>query len=385
MKPFPSREQWKKWSLPSKATYIALGISVFSIVLCLIIFFIQQSTGATKAGQQKAQIDRDEKHQEVIVGLSKIVNVLESDRNIRALKIDDPSCRVDISNDEYENYIKIAESIKLNEDKVADVAKTSIRKANLYYSMGSLKAILNDYVESVRDYEKAIAINSDNPFYFNDLGVSLANLKNTTEAEENYLKAISLDPNEPIFRRNLTRLYIEQENFQAAMDSATKAYALDNSNVYSINMLGIVYMRNNQFNNAEKIFNDAIALFPNEPATYFNLGTLMVLKNNFIEAEEQFKIALDIDNEYQLAYYGLATLYLNTGNQTQALKYYELGCSLTPQINSNLFYNFGWLLSEQGKLEDACLMLKKATEINPNDGAAFMEWGICIEEHGKTE
>jgi stalled ribosome rescue protein Dom34 len=60
---FPSKEQWRKWSLPSKVGYMAFIITIVALLLMIIFFIIQNKKTATREGQKEAAEDREVKYE----------------------------------------------------------------------------------------------------------------------------------------------------------------------------------------------------------------------------------------------------------------------------------------------------------------------------------
>ena len=110
-----------------------------------------------------------------------------------------------------------------------------------------------------------------------------------------------------------------------------------------------------------------------------------MIELDFQEAETRFKQAIEKDGKYLNAYVGLANLYKEIGKFEEAKKYYELGLKIEPQINSDLFYNYGVFLLEQGNIKEAVEKFEQATIINPNDAEAFNNWGVSLKRIGKIE
>jgi len=150
-------------------------------------------------------------------------------------------------------------------------------------------------------------------------------------------------------------------------------------------MLGVVFTENKEYEKAEEWLAKALSLFPDEPSTYLNIGKLNKAKNDLPEAENRFKQAIDKDNNCLSAYVEIANLYKETGRLKKALEYFEQGSRLKPQIDSDLFYNYGVFLLEQGKRKEAVEMFQQATEIDPNDAEAFNNWGVALKGLGKIE
>jgi len=148
----------------------------------------------------------DASRNDILKKIKNIYNILDGIPHLSAPLIGETSYNQNMSNEEYNYYKQLAQDIKPIEENISKIDETTNFKANIYFYIGNLKATLNDYMEAVIEYKRAIALNSNNAFYFNNLGVVQNKLNNAEEAGENFQKAIKLAPNEAIYYRNLTRI-----------------------------------------------------------------------------------------------------------------------------------------------------------------------------------
>ena len=289
------------------------------------------------------------------------------------------------TNEEYNSYKKLAEDTDSIIANISNFDMSSSDKANIYFYIANLKSILNNHKEAVLEYKRAISLNPNDARYFNNMGTAFSKLGNVKEAEENYLKAISLAPSEALYYRNLIRALIIQNKIKNAKIYAEKSYELDRNNLYALNILGVVFAENKDYEKAKEWYAKALSLFPDEPSTFYNLGKLSMIELDFPEAETRFKQAIEKDRRYLSAYVALANLYKEIGKLKKAIEYYELGLKVDPQLDSDLFYNYGVFLLEQGNIKEAIEKFEQAIKINPNDAEAFNNWGVSLKRLGKIE
>lgn len=347
------------------------------IIICLICFIalfkIIDIFQECKTKQQSNNQLRD------------IYNILKTDPYLSTALIDDPSQPIKISKKELDYYKKLDKEITPLKLAIPKINENNFRKADIYFHIGNLKTTLNEYGEAIQEYKKAISLDSANSNYFNNLAIAQKSINDIKNAEENFKKAIDLAPQNPIYYRNLARSLILSGQYKNALSYINKAYTLEPNDIDSINMLGVVYSENKDYDKAEEWFGKALVIFPEKPSTYYNLGMLNKKKNELIQAEDNFKQAIDKDNTHILAYIALANLYKETGKKKEALEYFERGSKIEPQINSDLLYNYGVFLHEEGKEIEAIDKFKQACLINPYDVEALNNWGVALKKTGKLE
>ena len=103
------------------------------------------------------------------------------------------------------------------------------------------------------------------------------------------------------------------------------------------------------------------------------------LKDAIAETEE----ALRLDPSLIKAHINLLILYGRTGNREKAEEHYQAAVKLNPTQFPDAYYNYGELLSMEGKLDEAEQAFRKALAISPSYAAAHNDLGNVLERQGK--
>ena len=171
-----------------------------------------------------------------------------------------------------------------------------------------MKILQKKYEELVnlyklKEFDKALLIcheliiqDSNNPFFYNILGLIKAEQKKFDEAIIAYEKGIKIKPELAFIHCNLGNLY------------------------KSINKLDL----------AEKKYILAISLDKNLPEPYNNMGNLLRILNRYDESIKYFQKAISLDDKFFWGYYNLATTYTAIGNFEKAVDYLQKTIKLSP-------------------------------------------------------
>jgi tetratricopeptide (TPR) repeat protein len=134
------------------------------------------------------------------------------------------------------------------------------------YEMALIYTLELKYEEAIKEYNKAIDLNPNNPDYHKNKGNALCELQRYEEAIEEFNIAIGLNPNNPDYHNN-------------------KGNALA--------VLG-------RYDEAIKEYDIAIGLNPNNPDYHNNKGNALAVLGRYDEAIKEYDKALAIDPNYTL-------------------------------------------------------------------------------------
>ena len=188
--------------------------------------------------------------------------------------------------------------------------------------------------------------------------------------------------------------YLYQKKFQEGEKMFIKALELDPNNEQIYIKLGSNYLWQIELGKtegmfiekAEEMFKKAIEINPNNHNAYKELGYLYRTQGRYEEAEEIYKKVIEIDPNFTMPYYGLAKLYNKIGLFKKAEEMVEKIVKLLPEINNDQFFETWTFYRNQGDIEKAENLIKKAIEIHANKSWPYAEMGIFyIEQNRITE
>ena len=197
---------------------------------------IDGQTGAYQIGSKIASID-------LLKELGK-----EQDGK-KELKI---SINIDQGSDEYKEYYFQMErylmaNCKSVQDKVAssdgqNAGSFSTNKQSLeMYFKGLDEAKQGNYKSAINYYEKALDIDAQFAFAWDNLGLSYRKLDNYDKALYAYQKSLAIDPNGVVPLQNIAVAYQYKKEYSKAIEAFNKLAALDKNNPEVFYGIGNIY------------------------------------------------------------------------------------------------------------------------------------------------
>ena len=202
--------------------------------------------------------------------------------------------------------------------------------------LGAVFASQNKLDLAIKNYKKAININSNYAQAYNNLGIALHKLNKPKESIEFYNKAIDLK------------------------NDFAEAY----------NNLGNAFRELGDTKDALQYFIKAIQIKPNYAEAFCSLGGAHQEIGNKIQALENFKKAIQIKSDYVEAYNNLGLLFDDLARFEESLSSYNKAISLKPSYEKS-YNNLGNLFNHLGKYDEASKEFRKAIKIKPNYSKAY--------------
>lgn len=257
-----------------------------------------------------------------------------------------------------------------------------------YFGIGFITDKEDKAAEAMEWYKKAFAYN---PKYYpasNNLGWAYARLKNKDSAVYFYHKALAVMPTFTTTIYNLATLYFDAFNDDSAIFYNKKLIPLlsaPNASVY--NRLGISYEYLKEPDSAIAYYEKAISLVPEEPVYYRNMGNTYYNSNQYTKAIQFYEQSNALLPDSIKTYFNLSLSYAYTNDFVKAEA--TLKASLAKQKNIEslylYYYNLGWVLDKQKKLNEALAWYKKTVKENPSYPNGLNNLGFTYDRLGKYD
>ena len=155
---------------------------------------------------------------------------------------------------------------------------------------------------------ETIAMNPNNAFLYNFLGLILSELKRNDEAINIYKKGIKIDKNFSLFYNNLGIIYQSRKEYKKAIIFYNKAAKLDKKLPEPHNNLGNIYRILNNEKKAISFFKQAINIKPSFFPSHFNLGVLYKNIGEFEKAKFHLNESTKINPHLYTAHRNLSEM-----------------------------------------------------------------------------
>ena len=169
----------------------------------------------------------------------------------------------------------------------------------------------NDIINAIKQYEKAIEINSNFLDAHCNLGALYQQQKDYDKAITHYNKAITIDPNDCFAYHNLASTYQILRDFDKALQYAYRTFEIDANDIEVICNLALCLCATNQSKKAITLISSIPKPFPNHLDYKGCLGWIYLRDKQYQKAElhllEAWKL-WELDNQM---YYAVP---MNLGN-----------------------------------------------------------------------
>lgn len=126
------------------------------------------------------------------------------------------------------------------------------------------------------------------------------------------------------------------------------------------------------YQRALALLNEANVKDPNNEDILFKIAYILQKSGDNEEAKNYYKQALEVDDKNEFVHNSLASIYRQNGEFTSARMHLTASLDIDDQ-NPITYYNYGNLLVDMQKNDEALLMYTKAVEINPEFNEAKEE------------
>ena len=225
---------------------------------------------------------------------------------------------------------------------------------------------------------------------WNNKGITYHSEKLYLEATDAYDRAIALDPDNPIFRRNKERLLRDmwkqksrtsqpREKVGSQDGKKTKSeYAVDWNNQ------GVSLSRKGFETDALAAFDRAISLDPTHPIFWKNKAKLL----SKMGQEENAKTAITLSDaissqkntEEAVEWNNKGYTFAEDGNHEEAVAAFNSALDISPGF-AEAWNNKGYSLAELGKTDEAISACCRAIELNPAFARSWIENWFSLKDH----
>ncbi len=241
----------------------------------------------------------------------------------------------------------IPEFVPLPADSIAKIQERFL-DAYSFLRAGMANERTGNYPGAVRSYRRGLEVEPENPELLNSLGFALFQQGMSQEAVAAFEKALAADPKHWKAHNNMALASIDLGELELAEAHYRESLAIEpQPAIY--NDLGFVLERQGLTQEAAEMYRKSLELDPESASAQFNLASSLARRGEFVAAERLFRAALEEKPSAQ-AYTGL-----------------------------------GFVVWQQGRVDEAIASLHDAIEADPKHAAAYDQLGTILVEQGKLE
>lgn len=277
-------------------------------------------------------------------------------------------------------------------------AENDLAKAYAHYVTGILYDNEGDLKAATEEYKKALRHDPASSALHLRLSFDYIKLGQYTDAVKQLNAAIKACREDIAPRFLLAFLYTSMHKFSDATKEYEQILICNPEDPGTLSALADLYVLQGRLKEAIAVYNKLAKQEPDEPDIYpfiqFNMAILYAKLDNFRAAEyclrkaiTTFERQMDVENaasskEAHIAHFYLATLYEKQGRRSQAKVHLRRAIRLYADNPEALNY-LGYIYAEDGEhLDEAILMIQKALEFEPDNGAYLDSLGWAYFKKG---
>ncbi|MEP0202188.1 MAG: tetratricopeptide repeat protein [Halioglobus sp.] len=241
----------------------------------------------------------------------------------------------------------IPEFVPLPADAIAKI-KEQFLDAYSFLRAGMANERTGNYPAAVKAYERGLEVEPENVELLNSMGFALFQQGKSEEAVAALEKALAIDPKHWKAHNNMALASIDLGEFELA----------------------------------EAHYRDSLAIEP-QPAIYNDLGFVLERQDLPFEATDMYRKALELDPDSATAHYNLASSLARTGEFAEAEPHFR--AVLQNGTSSKAFTGLGFVLWQQGQLDEAISSLLQAIKTNPTNASAYDQLAAIYVQEGQLE
>ena len=255
----------------------------------------------------------------------------------------------------------------------------------VYYNLGRIYKINEEYDSAVSNYNKARAIYPFEDKYGKAIITVAQEMANNGDIEYRrqefdsaiafYKDAIQYSPLYTVAIFKLARTYFKIKDYANTKVYLEKNLSVDPNQEQSEKMLGDIYRKMGDVISAMQHYLKAIEINGNYSKAHYSLGTMLLTNGELIEGRKSLNIAVMIDSTYEKAFGALGKVEQELGNLDLAIENYIKAIEIDPKLY-DVHYRLANAYNIKKQYENAKISSKECLKIKRNYAPAFFELGV---------
>jgi tetratricopeptide (TPR) repeat protein len=249
--------------------------------------------------------------------------------------------------------------------------------AVLYFQRGrSLQKLKFDSL-ALKDYKKAVTLDSSKAEYYSAVGDLLFENKDLSGSIEWIQKAINLKPDDRKAHLKIAKLFLYLQDYPRAFSEINIVLRKNVYDPEAYFLKGMIYKDTHDTAKAISNFQTAVQVAPDYREAIVQLGVLLSSKRDTL-AMRYFDNAYAMDTTDVFPIFARGTFFQEMGDATRAKAEYRR-CIIKNRNYTNAYFNMGYLLMQEDSVAKAWRQYDMVVKNSPGNPAAYFNRGLCSE------
>lgn len=259
----------------------------------------------------------------------------------------------------------------------------SPENADLYFKRGQLLEHLQKDSLALKDFKKAVSLDSGQAAYYSAVGDLLFEHKDLANSVKWLEKALALNPKDVTAHLKVAKMFLYLKEYTSALNEINTVLRQDVYEPESYFLKGMIYKDLKDTAKAISSFQTAVQVAPDYYDAIIQLGLMHSAKKEPI-ALQYFDNAWQKDTTDVFPIFAKGVYYQNMGDFAKAKEYYT-NVIFRDREYLDAYFNTGYILIQQDSFEKAWRQYDMLTKISPDNAEAYYNRGFASELMKKKE
>ncbi|HMU48072.1 MAG TPA: tetratricopeptide repeat protein [Chitinophagaceae bacterium] len=244
-----------------------------------------------------------------------------------------------------------------------------------YVTLAFSYKTLNRPDSAIKYYRKSIEVDPGNSDAYVDLGHFYYSISNTDSAIANYERALRIQPNNVYASNNIGWLYHDKKVYDKSIEYFKKSIKADSRVINAYNGLAKTFFELKEFDSARIYYSKAFDHYPDKSIVNVYIGNFYKELKEYDSAKAYYRLAVEMDPDYEDAYNNLGRTSF-TMKEYDSAKYYYLKAIQTNPYSAFAFINMGMVFKELKEADSTYSYFQKAIKLEPKNPSILNTLGV---------
>lgn len=248
-----------------------------------------------------------------------------------------------------------------------------------YVTLAFAYKTLNRPDSAIRYYRKSIEVDNRNADAYVDLGHFYYSLSRTDSAIANYEKALQLDPNNVYASNNIGWLYHDKKIYDKSIEFFKKSIKADPRVINAYNGLAKTFVETKQYDSARIYYSRAFSHYQDKSIVNVYIGNFFRELKEYDSAKVYYRLASEMDPSYEDAFNNLGRASFALKEYDSAKFFYRRALDANPASAFSLI-NMGLVFKELKEADSTYSYFQQAIRLEPKNPSILNNLGVIYGE-----